>query len=75
MTTQDGITVAVEGWLRGALEDAERRGLPELKPLLGGLAKSTIALRRADWNDCVPQKKAAGGTGDCKPHEGTAAEQ
>lgn len=38
----------VEGWLRTAVEDAERRGLPELKPLLEALARSTTGLRAAD---------------------------
>jgi len=35
-------------WLAGALADAEARGLPELKPLLETLARSTQALRDAD---------------------------
>jgi hypothetical protein len=35
-------------WLRAASEDAIRRGLPELKPLLETLARSTVALREAD---------------------------
>jgi len=47
----------VEAWLRAAVEDAERRGLPELKPLLEGMAQSTIALRAADWNDTVPPSR------------------
>jgi hypothetical protein len=38
----------VDAWLAAAIADAERRGLPELKPLLEGLARSTEALRRAD---------------------------
>jgi hypothetical protein len=42
---------AVAAWLRSAIEDAERRGLPELRPLLEGLAKATMTLRAADWND------------------------
>ena len=37
-------------WLDNATQDAERRGLPELKPLLEALARSTSALRTADWN-------------------------
>ena len=37
-------------WLDNALQDAERRDLPALRPLLEGLAKSTSALRAADWN-------------------------
>ena len=38
----------VDAWLAAACADAERRGLPELKPLLEGLARSTEALRIAD---------------------------
>jgi hypothetical protein len=38
----------VEAWLRAAIEDAERRGLPELKPMLEALARSTAALRAVD---------------------------
>jgi hypothetical protein len=38
----------IEAWLVAAIADAEKRGLPELKPLLEGLAKSTTALRTAD---------------------------
>ncbi|HEY3384149.1 MAG TPA: hypothetical protein VGK32_20510 [Vicinamibacterales bacterium] len=54
MTREESIRSAVDAWLRSAVEDAERRGLPELRPLLEGLARSTIALRSADWNDHVP---------------------
>ncbi len=43
--------MTVERWLAAAIADAERRGLPELKPLLEGLAKSTAALRAADWHE------------------------
>jgi hypothetical protein len=39
--------MTVESWLSSAIADAERRGLPELKPLLETLARSTEALRRA----------------------------
>ena len=42
------MTVSV--WLEQAILDAERRGLPALRPLLEGLARSTTALRAADWN-------------------------
>jgi len=38
-------------WLEQAVDDAERRGLASLKPLLEALARSTAALRLADWND------------------------
>ena len=43
--------MTVDYWLRAAIEDAERRGLPELKPLLETLARSTRALRAADFNE------------------------
>jgi hypothetical protein len=39
--------MTVESWLAAAVADAERRGLPGLKPLLETLARSTEALRRA----------------------------
>lgn len=38
---------SVEQWLKNAIADAERRGIPELKPLLEGLAQATSALRDA----------------------------
>ena len=38
----------VAAWLARASADADARGLPELKPLLETLAKSTRALRDAD---------------------------
>jgi hypothetical protein len=44
----------IEAWLRTATADAERRGLPELKPLLETLAQSTRRLRAAEWNSYVP---------------------
>ena len=43
--------MTIEAWLQAAIADAEKRGLPELKPLLEGLARSTQALRAADFND------------------------
>jgi hypothetical protein len=38
----------LNGWLRSAVDDAERRGLPELKLLLETLARATAGLRAAD---------------------------
>jgi hypothetical protein len=38
----------VAAWLRESCADADARGLPELKPLLETLARSTQALRDAD---------------------------
>jgi len=43
--------MTIEQWLEDAKSDAYRRKLPELADLLEGLAKSTAALRAADWND------------------------
>jgi len=40
--------MTVPAWLAAAAADAERRGLPQLKPLLETLARSTEALRRAE---------------------------
>ena len=43
--------MTIDAWLKAAAEDAERRGLPALKPLLETLARATAALRAADFND------------------------
>ena len=40
--------VSIETWLQAAIADAERRGLPELKPFLEALASTTQALRSSD---------------------------
>ena len=42
--------MTVNVWLENAINDAERRGLTGMRPLLEGLARSTSALRTADWN-------------------------
>jgi hypothetical protein len=41
--------MTVDAWLKSAIEDAERRGLPELKPLLEGIAQAMRALRAAGF--------------------------
>ena len=41
--------MTIKAWLENAIRDAERRGLPALRPLLEALARSTSALRMADW--------------------------
>ena len=43
--------MTIAEWLAAAKADADKRGLPELKPLLDGLAQATERLRAADWND------------------------
>ena len=42
--------MTIKTWLDTAMQDADRRSLPALKPLLEALARSTSALRSADWN-------------------------
>jgi hypothetical protein len=42
--------MTIKTWLEGASQDAEKRGLTDLKPLLEALARATAALRTADWN-------------------------
>ena len=53
--------MTVDAWLEAAIADAAKRGVPELTALLEGLAQSTRALRRADFND------DARGTADRRP--------
>jgi hypothetical protein len=57
----------VPGWLSASIADAERRGLPQLAPLLEALAKSTAALRAADAEFGHP---AAADDADAPEHDG-----
>ena len=43
--------MTVAEWLKMAKADAEKHGEPDLAAALEGLAKSTEALRKADWNN------------------------
>jgi len=43
--------MTIKIWLHNAVRDAERRNLPQLRVLLETLARSTLALRAADWNE------------------------
>jgi hypothetical protein len=43
--------MTIDAWLQAAVADAEKRGLPELKPVLEALGRATAALRAADFND------------------------
>jgi hypothetical protein len=43
--------MTIDAWLEAAIADAERRGIPELRTVLEALARSTRALRAADFND------------------------
>jgi hypothetical protein len=42
--------MTIKSWLDAATQDAERRGLATVKPLLEALARATATLRAADWN-------------------------
>lgn len=42
--------MTTDAWLKGAVEDAERRGLPDLKPILETLAKAITTVRAADFS-------------------------
>lgn len=43
--------MTLDEWRLAMMVDAERRSLPDLKPLLEALARATAALRGADWNE------------------------
>jgi hypothetical protein len=49
--------MTIATWLQTAIADAEKRGLPDLKPLLEALARSTQALRAADFNHDASGKR------------------
>jgi hypothetical protein len=42
--------MTIKTWLDNAIQDAERRGIATLRPMLEALARATSALRTADWN-------------------------
>ena len=44
------LLMTIKTWLDVSSQDAERRGLPALRPLLETLARATATLRTADWN-------------------------
>ena len=43
--------MTIQTWLACALADADKRNLPDLKPLLETLARVMQTLRAADFND------------------------
>ena len=49
----------IEDWLASACADADRRGLPGLKPLLSALADATRALRAVDWYEALSATPSA----------------
>jgi hypothetical protein len=58
-----------EDWLAWAGADADRRGLPELKPLLAALAGAMRALRAADWNEDAQRGPGLSGEDGTAPTE------
>lgn len=50
LTIPTGGAVKTTSWLEDAVRDADRKGLPDLRPLLESLARATTALRAAEWN-------------------------
>lgn len=50
----------IEDWVKAAIADATRHGLPELEPLLESVARATRTLRAADWNDDASGGSLAG---------------
>ena len=57
--------MTVATWVASAIADAERRGLPELRPLIEALAQATRALRAADLarQEPLPDPRRAGLSG------------
>ena len=57
--------MTIEAWVTAAIADAERRGLPELRPLIEALAQATRALRAADLarQEPLPNPRRAGLSG------------
>jgi hypothetical protein len=55
--------MTIDAWLRAATADADRRGLPELKPLLESLALATRALRGANFPHNTGGAAASSSTG------------
>jgi hypothetical protein len=50
--------MTIEAWIEAAKTHADKRGLPELKPMLEGLADATRVLRASDFN-CHPPRPAS----------------
>ena len=58
--------MTIKTWLDTAIQDAERRNLPGLRPMLETLARSTSALRSADWNFDAKGEPARTTTSDAR---------
>ena len=60
----------IADWLAAAKANAEERGLPELIPMLDGLAQATERLRNADWNDNADQDPFDSSASEGEPDSG-----
>jgi hypothetical protein len=43
--------MTLDDWFAFATTDADRRSLPDMRPVLKGLQTAAVALRAAEWND------------------------
>jgi hypothetical protein len=59
--------MTVDDWLAAACEDADRRGLPDLKPMLASLADATRMLRDGRWDNESAAGAAARPAGEPAP--------
>jgi hypothetical protein len=59
----------ITAWLAHATADADARGLPDLKPLLETLARSTQALRDADGEFRHPATEHVDAATTGNPHD------
>jgi hypothetical protein len=65
-----GNSMTTDDWLAWAGADADRRGLPELKPLLAALAGAQRTLRAADWNEDARTGPGPSGEDAARPDKG-----
>lgn len=56
-TPDDNLVTAWRDWAKA---DAERRGLPQLAPLIDGLSTTVARLRAGDWNHDARRGTASG---------------
>lgn len=65
--------MTIDDWYEHAQADAERRGLPGLRPLLEALADSARALRSVDWESLAIRDEARATPPGQSPPRPTAA--
>jgi len=62
--------MSLDAWLQNAIDDATRRGLPGLEPLLQSLAQSTRSLRTAAFNLSAVEQGSGGASSRLAPEAG-----